>query len=180
MRIGLIRRLCRVLTWCCVIILGVLSLLPAAEMVRTDLPGSVEHFIAYAGSAAIAMVGYGWTQGGVRIVGCFCAYAGILEYLQHYSPGRHPAIADFAVSALGALCGGLAVALLRASTRPCCRGDRPLAEQDEAPVQERSFGSRRHPPHRRRGEILDSVFRRDGRTVARRQSGVFCPCWVVR
>jgi VanZ family protein len=113
MRIGLIRQLCRVLTWCCVIILGVLSLLPAAEMVRTDLPGGVEHFIAYAGSAAIAMVGYGWTRGGTPIIGCFCAYAGILEYLQHYSPGRHPAIADFAVSALGALCGGVAIVLVR-------------------------------------------------------------------
>jgi len=114
MRIGLIRQLCRVLTWCCVIILGVLALLPAAEIVRTDLPGRVEHFIAYAGSAVIAMVGYGWTRGGTRIIVGFCAYAGILEYLQHFSPGRHPSIADFVVSALGALCGGLAIVLLRA------------------------------------------------------------------
>jgi VanZ family protein len=36
----------------------------------------------------------------------------ILEYLQHFSPGRHPSIADFAASALGAFCGGLASALL--------------------------------------------------------------------
>jgi hypothetical protein len=72
------------------------------------------HFIAYAGSAALAMVGYGWNRGCMRIVGGFCAYSGILQYLQHYSPGRHPAIADFAVSALGALCGGLAIVLLRA------------------------------------------------------------------
>jgi VanZ family protein len=114
MRIGLIRPLCRVLACCCVIILGVLALLPAAEMARTDLPGDVEHFIAYAGSAAIAMVGFGWTRGGTRIIGCFCAYAGILEYLQHYSPGRHPAIVDFVASALGALCGGIAIVLLRA------------------------------------------------------------------
>ena len=32
--------------------------------------------------------------------------------LQHFSPVRHPSIADFAASALGALCGGLAVAVL--------------------------------------------------------------------
>ena len=113
MRIALIRQLCRVLAWCCVIILGVLSLLPAAEMVRTNLPGEVEHFIAYAGSAVIAVVGYGWIRGSMRIVGSFCIYAGILEYLQHYSPGRHPAIADFVVSSLGALCGGGAIVLLR-------------------------------------------------------------------
>jgi VanZ family protein len=46
------------------------------------------------------------------IIGGFLAYAGILEYLQHFSPGRHPSIAAFAASALGALCGGLASALL--------------------------------------------------------------------
>jgi hypothetical protein len=49
----------RVLTWCCVILLAVLSLLPAQQMVRTWLPGRLEHFVAYAGSAAIAMAGYG-------------------------------------------------------------------------------------------------------------------------
>jgi len=61
--------------------------------VRTGLPGRLEHFVAYAGSAAIAMAGYGETRGGVQIIGGFWVYAGILEYLQHFSPGRHPAIA---------------------------------------------------------------------------------------
>jgi hypothetical protein len=42
----------RVLTWCCVILLAVLSLLPAQQMVRTGFPGRLEHFVAYAGSAA--------------------------------------------------------------------------------------------------------------------------------
>jgi hypothetical protein len=49
----------RVLSWCCVILLAVLSLLPAQQIVRTGLPGRLEHFVAYAGSAAIAMAGYG-------------------------------------------------------------------------------------------------------------------------
>jgi VanZ family protein len=48
----------------------------------------------------------------VQTIGGFWVYAGILEYLQHFSPGRHPAIEDFAASALGALCGGLAITLL--------------------------------------------------------------------
>lgn len=102
----------RVLTWCCVILLAVLSLLPAQQMVRTGLSGRLEHFVAYAGSAAVAMAGYGASRGGMQIIGGFWVYAGILEYLQHFSPGRHPAIEDFAASALGALCGGLAIALL--------------------------------------------------------------------
>ena len=102
----------RVLTWCCVILLAVLSLLPAQQMVRTGLPGRLEHFVAYAGSAAVAMAGYGARRPGVQIIGGFWVYAGILEYLQHFSPGRHPAIEDFAASALGAAGGGLAIALL--------------------------------------------------------------------
>jgi VanZ family protein len=82
------------------------------QMVRTGLPGRLEHFAAYAASAAIAVAGYGATLGGMQIIGGFWVYAAILEYLQHFSPGRHPAIGDFAASALGALCGGLAVVLI--------------------------------------------------------------------
>jgi VanZ family protein len=102
----------RLLTWCCVVLLALFSLLPAQEMVRSGLPGQFEHFIAYAGSAAIAMLGYGLSRGSVRIIGGFWVYAGILEFLQHFSPGRHPSVEDFAASAFGALCGGLAVAVL--------------------------------------------------------------------
>jgi VanZ family protein len=101
----------RILTWFCVILLAVLSLLPAQEMVRTGIPGQIEHFVAYAGSASIAIVGYG-RRGVIRIIGLFWIYAGILEYFQHFSPGRHPSIADFAASARGALSGGVVGAFL--------------------------------------------------------------------
>jgi VanZ family protein len=111
-RAGFLITLLRVFTWCCVILLAALSLLPAQKMVRTGLPGPLEHFVAYAGSAAVAMAGYGASRGGMQIIGGFCVYAGILEYLQRFSAGRHPSIADFAASAFGALCGGLAIALL--------------------------------------------------------------------
>jgi VanZ family protein len=108
----------RALTWFCVVLLAVLSLLPAQDMVRTGFPGRVEHIVAYAGSAAIAMAGYGARRGVAQIVAGFWVYAGILEYLQHFSPGRHPAIEDFTASALGALCGGLAIALIRRRLGP--------------------------------------------------------------
>ena len=89
MRTGLIMTLFRILTWCCVALLALLSLLPAEEMVRTGFPGRLEHFVAYAGSAAIATAGYGLNRSATRVIGCFWLYAGILEYLQHFSPGRH-------------------------------------------------------------------------------------------
>jgi VanZ family protein len=101
----------RILTWFCVILLAVLSLLPAQDMVRTGIPGQLEHFLAYAGSASTAIAGYG-RRGAVRVIGLFWIYAGVLEYLQHFSPGRHPSIADFAASALGAFFGGVVGAFL--------------------------------------------------------------------
>ena len=114
MRPGLFRSSVRLLTWACVILLAVLSLMPLEEIeaVRTDLPGQVEHIIAYAGSTAVAMAGYGLNRGAARIIGCFWLYAATLEYLQNFSPGRNPALVDFAASAFGALCGGVAVILL--------------------------------------------------------------------
>jgi VanZ family protein len=114
MRAGLLRTSLRFLTWVCVVLLAVLSLTPLEEIeaVRTDLPGQVEHIIAYAGSTAMAMAGYGLNRGAVRVIGCFWLYAGVLEYLQNFSPGRNPALVDFAASAIGALCGGVAVVLL--------------------------------------------------------------------
>ena len=76
------------------------------------MPGQVEHLVAYAGSAMVAVAGYQQTQGAFRIIGLFCIYAATLELLQHLSPGRHPSIGDFAASALGALAGGLAMLLV--------------------------------------------------------------------
>jgi VanZ family protein len=93
-------------------LLAVLSLLPARDMVRTGLPGGLEHFAAYAGSAAIAMVGYGRSRGAAWVIAGFWVYAGVLEYLQNFSPGRDVAMADVAISALGALCGVITAGLL--------------------------------------------------------------------
>jgi VanZ family protein len=112
MRFGLLRTLIRFLTWCCVVLLAFLSLLPAEDMAWTGFPGELEHFAAYAGSVAIGMAGYGLNDSRLLVIGSFWLYAGVLEYLQHFSPGRRPAFLDFAASALGALCGGLAVVLL--------------------------------------------------------------------
>jgi hypothetical protein len=81
--------------------------LPAQDLMRTGFPGEFEHFAAYAGSAAIAIAGYGFDRSRFLIIGSFWLYAGILEYLQHFSPGRHPAFLDFSASALGALSGGV-------------------------------------------------------------------------
>ena len=74
-------------------------------MARTGFPGELEHFAAYSGSTAIAMAGYGLNKSRALIIGAFWLYAGLLEYVQHFSPGRHPAFLDFASSAFGVRLG---------------------------------------------------------------------------
>jgi hypothetical protein len=104
MRASLVDTSLRVLTWGCVILLAILSLLPDRQMVRTGLPGRLEHFVAYAGSAAIAMAGYGASRGSAQIIGGFWVYAGILEYGEPISgasssqPGLGPPAARFGAS----------------------------------------------------------------------------------
>jgi VanZ family protein len=99
-----LERLARIATWFCVALLVLLSLLPAAEMVRTGYNGDLEHFVAYAGTGAAAALGYrrvpAW-----RLAVAFVVLAGLLELGQNFSPGRHPAAIDWAASSLGAAAG---------------------------------------------------------------------------
>jgi VanZ family protein len=90
--------------WGCVALLAVLSLLPASEMVRTSLGGHIEHATAYAGTALLIGLSYpawGWR----RIAAGLVIYAGVLELLQNFSPGRHPALLDWLSSSTGAMIG---------------------------------------------------------------------------
>jgi VanZ family protein len=101
--------LLRILAWACIVLLAILSLLPAQDMVRTGLPGRFEHVVAYSGAAAIAAAAYDESRRSLRIVGWFWIYAAVLEYLQNYSPGRKASFGDFAASAAGGLCGWIVI-----------------------------------------------------------------------
>ncbi len=103
----------RTLAWGCVLVLAVLSLLPAKDMPHTGWPDVLNHFIAYAGTAAITVPAYRKGRGsGWAIVAMLCIYAAILEYRQRFAPGRDPGVDDFIASSIGAICGGAAGALL--------------------------------------------------------------------
>jgi VanZ family protein len=88
----------------CVVLLAVLSLMPAEELVRTSLPGRFEHFFAYLATGAVAAVGYGRARS-IRVAILLSAYAGLLELGQIWAPGRHSQLSDFAASAAGAIAG---------------------------------------------------------------------------
>lgn len=90
----------------CIPIIVALSLLPASDMVRTGAPHGLEHFVAYAGAAVLAV--WATRRRGldlVLVVTLFVALAGSLEYLQNWSDGREPKIANFLESAAGAVVG---------------------------------------------------------------------------
>ena len=94
-------RIIRFAAWACVALVAVLSLTPSAHIERTSLGGQVEHLIAYAIAGAMLTVGYQ----GISPIALLVAYAGLLEYLQQFSPGRTSQARDFAFSTIGCVLG---------------------------------------------------------------------------
>jgi VanZ family protein len=90
--------------WICIIAIAVLSLLPNDQMVRTNLGGHIEHILAYTGTALVVAYAFEAPKAPI-IVFSLIAYAGALELLQRFSPGRTPSIGDFACSAIGVIMG---------------------------------------------------------------------------
>jgi VanZ family protein len=95
--------------WVCIAAVAILSLVPSGTVARTGMGGHLEHAMAYAGAAFLAAAAYG---GWARIAGCLFVYAGALEFLQHFSPGRTPSVVDFAFSAIGIVVGVGALRML--------------------------------------------------------------------
>ena len=92
--------------------IGVLSLVPGEMRPHTGLPGQAEHFFAYGlASATLCGLSRTWPTRGI-VAGALCLYAGVLETLQIWIPGRHAQFIDFTASASGAICGFLFVALI--------------------------------------------------------------------
>ena len=104
----------RIAAWCCIGVVGIVSLLPAAEVapVRTSLGGHPEHLMTYAATSMLTALAY-LDHSRVKIGTCLVLYAAVLEFLQRYSPGRLPSFGDVAFSAAGILLGIVALHLLQ-------------------------------------------------------------------
>jgi VanZ family protein len=95
----------RAAPWVCILAVAVLSLVPGKARPHTGLPGQVEHFLAYFMTALLQ--GFrlrNLTYHGTLAI-ALCAYAGILETLQIWIPGRSAQFIDFAASSCGVLSG---------------------------------------------------------------------------
>lgn len=117
-RILVLKSANRFATWVCIVAIAILSLVP--HMPRTEMGGHSEHVLAYAGTAFIAAMAYSECGIGIVLFG-LVAYAGTLEFLQRFSPGRTSSFEDFMFSTAGVLVGIVAyvflVKLLRAPAR---------------------------------------------------------------
>src|SRR3954447_12415150 len=64
--------------WFCIVLLGVLSWLPASLEKRTGLPGPIEHLFAYFCTAAVLTLAYPRSSR-LKLMGGLIGYAALLE-----------------------------------------------------------------------------------------------------
>ena len=100
----------RVSAWCAVLLIAVLSLVPAE--IRPHIgPGHYEHFTAYFFTSSMLVLGYRGKTNLVLILVFLSALSGIFEILQLWIPGRKSQLSDFFVSSLAAATGVLLTAI---------------------------------------------------------------------
>jgi VanZ family protein len=112
-----VHRIFRLAAPCCLVLLAVLSWLPADEMIRTGVDGRIEHFSAYLTTTIFVLAAYMPRLRAGNLTALLIGYAGILELGQHFSPGRHPSLFDFAASSLGVTAGAALFHLARQVSR---------------------------------------------------------------
>ena len=110
----------RVAAVVCVALLIYLSWVPGPYEVRTNLPGRIEHSVAYAGAAISFALAYPLSRPGI-IAAAFVSLAGVLEAGQIYIPGRHAAVLDWLSSSIGAASGAWLGTHVRAFLAPLKR-----------------------------------------------------------
>ena len=67
--------------------------------------GKEEHALAYLVLGVLTVIAARQRVNVVRLCLIIVAYAGILEFLQLFAPGRHAAVGDFLASSLGGIMG---------------------------------------------------------------------------
>jgi len=93
----------------CILLIVIFSLLPQDERVTAGLPGKVEHFLAYGVTGLLLALSIRGRNGPFLAAAALAWIASLLEFLQQWSPGRHPRVSDALVSAVAAMLGaGLA------------------------------------------------------------------------
>jgi len=97
----------------CLLAIIVFSLLPQEERVTAGLPGKFEHFLAYGVTGLLLGLSTRSKTGPILAAINLAWIACLLEFLQQWSPGRHPRVSDAIVSAAAGALGAVLAAWLR-------------------------------------------------------------------
>lgn len=112
---SMIGKAARAAAWLLVLCAVVVTLGPQKVRPYTGIDHDIEHALAFA-LVGLAF-GLGYPRHRMALIALAIAGAGLMEFLQHWIPGRHATIRDFAVNALGACAGIAAAAVLDALRR---------------------------------------------------------------
>src|SRR5262249_54116085 len=95
----------RCLGWISVATIAMLSLVPGSGRPHVMATGQLEHFVAYAGTAALLAAGYTPKGQFIGILVLLPVYAACLETLQIFVPGRNAQMIDVVAGAIGSWIG---------------------------------------------------------------------------
>jgi hypothetical protein len=101
--------LARVIGWSLAAAIVALSVVPATLRPETGLPHNFEHFAIFWATGLAFALGYSLTP---LLATILVVFAGGVEILQLFIPGRHARLSDFIVDALASVIGLMTVLLV--------------------------------------------------------------------
>jgi len=108
-------KLSKASAWLLVVAITVLSVVPSTSRPITPAAHDVEHFLIYLATGLAFGIGYPrrpWT-----LAMGLVTFAGAIEFVQLFIPGRHSRLSDFIIDAV-AVCLGVAASYVLARLQP--------------------------------------------------------------
>jgi VanZ like family len=109
-----LRKITFVAGWVLMLVIAVLSLVPATLRPETGVSHNLEHFAIFAATGFA--LGFGYGRRPIAIMLALVGFAGAIEVAQILLPDRHARLSDFLVDTL-AVCAGAALASLTHRSR---------------------------------------------------------------
>jgi VanZ family protein len=106
--------------WLLVVAITILSVVPSTSRPITPAAHELEHFLIYLATGLVFGIGYPrspWTLA-IGLV----TFAGAIEFVQLFIPGRHARLSDFTIDSV-AVCLGVTVSYVLARIQPFRRQD---------------------------------------------------------
>jgi VanZ family protein len=113
-------KLSKASAWLLVVAITVLSVVPSTSRPITPAAHDLEHFLIYLATGLAFGIGY--PRAARRLAIGLVVFAGAIEFVQLFIPGRHSRLSDFIIDAV-AVCLGVTVSYLFARLQPFRRQD---------------------------------------------------------